>query len=102
MEEFEELVVHDPGGFVPFSLAVLATIIVAVLPMQPQMDVLLAQPGRGSPVAYALLGMEGPLAVGRRGSVPAQLTIYQCNVQTSANVVFHAAHEAGKESTEHQ
>lgn len=32
--EFVELVVHDPGGFVPFSLAVLMTIIVAVVPMQ--------------------------------------------------------------------
>lgn len=44
MEEFVELVVHDPGGFVPFSLEVLTPIIVAVLPMQHQMDVLLAQP----------------------------------------------------------
>lgn len=35
-----ELVVHDPGGFVLFSLAVLVTIIVAVLPMQQQMDLL--------------------------------------------------------------
>lgn len=35
---------HDPGGFVPFSLTELATVIVAVLPMQHQRDVLLAQP----------------------------------------------------------
>lgn len=46
-------------------------------------------------------GEGGTLAEGRRGSVPARLTIHQCNVQASANVVFHVAHEAGKESREH-
>lgn len=34
--------------------------------------------------------------------MPTQLTVHQCDVQAPANVVFHAAHEAGKESREHQ
>lgn len=58
-------VVHDPGGIVPVSLAVLATIIVAVHPAQHQADVLLGQPwcrGWGS-----LLGKERTLAMGRGG-----------------------------------
>ena len=38
-------IMHDPGGFVPTSLAVLAAIIVAVHPMQHQSDELLLSHG---------------------------------------------------------
>ena len=97
--------VHDSGGFVPISLAVLATIIVAVRPMQHQTDVLLAQPwclGWGPRWPVPSQGRKGPWPWGEGGLVPTRLTIHQCNVQASADVVFHAAHEAGKKSREHQ
>lgn len=91
-------VVHDPGGIVPISLAVLATVIVAVHPTQHRPEPKAHQPPRlgwGS-----LLGKEGTLDMGRGGLMPTQLTIHQGDVQASANVVFHAAHEAGKERRE--
>lgn len=52
------------------------------------------------PAVSLLLGEEGILAMGRWGLVSTQLTIHQSDVQASANVVFHTAHEAGRESRE--